>query len=97
MSWNLLPIAQPWNNLNDVPVHLRGMVKRARDSRLYAELDVPAAGDVVKCNWDRDKEITAVVTAIDLPTVYFVYPDGTESSSGIRGITLVSRKNGRDQ
>ena len=89
---NLFEAAAPWNNLDDVPMHLRGAVKRARDARMYADCDIPKVGDLVSSDWGNYKGHPAVVTRIDLPTVYFTYPDGTESSSGIRGIKLLDDK-----
>jgi len=89
---NLFEIAAPWNNLDDVPMHLRGQVKRARDARMYADIDIPKVGDLVTIRYGTHAGQPGMVTRVDLPTVYFTYPDGVEFSSGIRGITLASKK-----
>jgi len=90
MSWSILEIARPWDSLDGVPMHLRGQVKRAQDARMYGDLDIPRVGDTVAATWDRDRP--GVVTRVNLPGVYFTLPDGTEHSTGIRGMVLVSRK-----
>jgi len=87
---NLFDAWMPWNSLDDVPVHLRGQVKRARDARLYADVTVPRTGDLVKSNWGNRKHLVAVVTHVDLPTVYYTWPDGEQDSNGIRGIEVIS-------
>jgi hypothetical protein len=94
MSWDILGVAAPWNDLNDVPVHLRGQVKRARDARLYAGITIPKVGDLVSINYGWHPGQPALVTKVDTPTVWFTYPDGKEGTSGVRGVKLVQFKDG---
>jgi len=79
----------PWNGLDDVPVHLRGQVKRARDARLYAGITIPKVGDLVSINYGWHPGKPAVVTKVDAPTVWFTYPDGKEGTSGVRGVKVI--------
>ncbi len=81
-----------YGDLNDVPVHMRAQVKRARDARRYADIDMPKVGDLVMINYGYHPGKPAVVTYVNPPDVRFVYPDGTEGSSGVRGVKLVSKK-----
>ncbi len=90
MSWDVLGAAAPWN-LNDVPVHMRGSVKRARDARAYADITMPKVGDLVMINYGYHPGEPAVVTYVNPPDVRFVYPDGKEGSSGVRGVKIVSQ------
>ena len=39
------------DDLSDVPFHLRGQVKRARDARHYADITMPKVGDLVTINY----------------------------------------------
>ena len=87
---NLFDAWMPWNSLDDVPVHLHGQVKRARDARLYADVTVPRTGDLVTIRYGTHAGQPGMVTSVNLPTVYFTYPDGVEFSSGIRGIEVIS-------
>ena len=80
------------NNLDDVPMHMRGSVKRARDARQYADITMPKVGDLVTINYGYHPGKPAGVTYVNPPAVRFVYPDGTEGSSGVRGVKLVSKK-----
>ena len=80
------------SNLDDVPMHMRGPVKRARDARQYADITMPKVGDLVTINYGYHPGKPAVVTRVDAPTVWFTYPDGKESTSGVRGVKLVSKK-----
>ena len=87
---NLFEAAAPWADLDDVPVHMRGQVKRARDARHYADITMPKVGDLVTINYGYHPGKPAVVTYVNPPDVRFVYPDGTEGSSGVRGVKLCS-------
>ena len=89
---SLFEAAGLYGDLNDVPVHMRAQVKRARDARQYADIDMPKVGDLVKINYGHHPGKPAVVTYVNAPDVRFVYPDGTEGSSGVRGVKLVSKK-----
>jgi len=80
------------DDLNDVPFHMRGQVKRARDARRYADITMPKVGDLVMINYGPHPGKPAVVTYVNAPDVKFIYPDGRESSSGVRGVKLVSQK-----
>ena len=81
-----------YGDLNDVPVHMRAQVKRARDARRYADIDMPKVGDLVMINYGYHPGKPAVVTYVNPPDIRFVYPDGKEGSSGVRGVKLVSKK-----
>ena len=76
------------DDLSDVPFHLRGQVKRARDARHYADITMPKVGDLVTINYGHHPGKAAVVTYVNPPTVRFTYPDGTEGTSGVRGVKL---------
>ena len=89
---SLFEAAGLYGDLNYVPVHMRAQVKRARDARRYADIDMPKVGDLVKINYGHHPGKPAVVTYVNAPDVRFVYPDGTEGSSGVRGVKLVSKK-----
>ena len=89
---SLLEAAGLYGDLNDVPVHMRAQVKRARDARRYADIDMPKVGDLVKINYGYHPGKPAVVTYVNPPDIRFVYPDGKEGSSGVRGVKLVSKK-----
>ena len=80
------------NNLDDVPMHMRGPVKRARDARMYADMTMPKVGDLVTINYGYHPGKPAVVTYVNPPDVRFVYPDGKEGSSGVRGVKVISCK-----
>ena len=88
---NLLEAAAPWE-LDDVPLHMRGPVKRARDARAYADITMPKVGDLVTINYGYHPGKPALVTYVNAPDVRFIYPDGKEGSSGVRGVKLVSQK-----
>ena len=85
---NLFEAALPWDDLSDVPMHMRGPVKRARDGRQYADITMPKVGDLVMINYGYHPGKPAVVTYVNPPDVRFVYPDGKEGSSGVRGVKL---------
>ena len=89
---SLFEAAGLYGDLNDVPVHMRAQVKRARDARRYADIDMPKVGDLVMINYGYHPGKPAVVTYVNPPDVRFVYPDGKEGSSGVRGVKLVSKK-----
>ena len=89
---SLLEAAGLYGDLNDVPVHMRAQVKRARYARRYADITMPKVGDLVMINYGYHPGKPAVVTYVNPPDVRFVYPDGTEGSSGVRGVKLVSKK-----
>ena len=61
------------------------------DPRSYPGVEMPRVGDTVAPTWGRDRS-PGVVTRVSLPTVYFTLPDGTEYSTGVQGMVLVSRK-----
>ena len=82
------------DDLNDVPFHLRGQVKRARDARWYADITMPRVGDLVSINYGPHPGKPAVVTYVNPPSVDFTYPDGKEYQSGVRGVRLVQLKDG---
>ena len=77
------------DDLSDVPPHMRGQVKRARDARRYADITMPKVGDLVTINYGHHPGKPAVVTYVNPPDVRFIYPDGKEGSSGVRGVKLV--------
>ena len=62
------------------------------------DLDSPAhkaglkVGDLVTINYGYHPGKPAVVTYVNPPDIRFVYPDGKEGSSGVRGVKLVSKK-----
>tara|TARA_R100000008_G_scaffold30343_2_gene16860 strand:+ start:2140 stop:2412 length:273 start_codon:yes stop_codon:yes gene_type:complete len=89
---SLFEAAGLYGDLNDVPVHMRAQVKRARDARRYADIDMPKVGDLVMINYGYHPGKPAVVTYVNPPDIRFVYPDGKEGSSGVRGVKLVSKK-----
>ena len=89
---SLFEAAGLYGDLNDVPVHMRAQVKRARDARRYADIDMPKVGDLVSINYGYHPGQPAVVTYVNPPDVRFIYPDGKEGSSGVRGVKLVSKK-----
>ena len=89
---SLFDAVLPWNDLNDVPMHMRASVKRARDARAYADITMPKVGDLVTINYGYHPGKPAVVTYVNPPDIRFVYPDGKEGSSGVRGVKLVSKK-----
>ncbi len=89
---NIFEIAAPWEDLDLVPFHMRGPVKRAQDARRYADITVPKVGDLVTVNYGPHPGKPALITSVSLPTIRFIYPDGVDFSSGIRGVTLVSQK-----
>ena len=76
------------DNLSDVPFHLRGQVKRARDARHYADITMPRVGDLVSVRYGPHPGMPAVVTYVNAPTVRFTYPDGIEFTSGVMGVKL---------
>ena len=80
------------DDLSDVPFHMRGQVKRARDARQYADMTMPKVGDLVTINYGYHPGKPAVVTYVNPPDIRFVYPDGKEGNSGVRGVKLVSEK-----
>ena len=92
MSWPILEVAAPWDSLDDVPLHMRASVKRARDARNYADITMPKVGDLVSINYGYNPGQPAVVTYVNPPDVRFIYPDGKEGSSGVRGVKIVSQK-----
>jgi hypothetical protein len=83
---NLFEAALPWDE--NVPPH----IKRARDARRYADITMPKVGDLVAINYGPHPGKPAVVTRVNPPDVRFVYPDGKECGSGVRGVKLVSKK-----
>ena len=85
---NLFEAALPWDE--NVPAH----IKRARDVRRYADITMPRIGDLVSINYGPHAAKPAVVTYVNPPDVRFVYPDGKEFSSGVRGVRLVQFKDG---
>jgi len=89
---NIFEIAAPWDDLNDVPLHMRGQVKRARDARAYADITMPKVGDLVMINYGYHPGKPALVTYVNPHDVRFTYPDGKEGSSGVRGVKIVSQK-----
>ena len=89
---SLFEAAGLYGDLNDVPVHMRAQVKRARDARRYADIDMPKVGDLVSINYGYHPGQPAVVTYVNPPDVRFIYPDGKEGTSGVRGVKLVSKK-----
>ena len=89
---SLFDAVLPWNDLNDVPMHMRASVKRARDARAYADITMPKVGDLVTINYGYHPGKPAVVTYVNPPDVRFVYPDGKEGSSGVRGVKVISCK-----
>ena len=82
------------DSLDDVPMHMRGPVKRARDARRYADMTMPKVGDLVTINYGYHPGKPAVVTYVNPPSVDFTYPDGKEYQSGVRGVRLVQFKDG---
>ena len=79
---NLLEAALPWDE--NVPPR----ITRARDARWYADITMPRVGDLVSINYGPHPGKPAVVTYVNPPDVRFVYPDGRECSSGVRGVKL---------
>jgi hypothetical protein len=55
-------------------------------------MTMPKVGDLVTINYGYHPGKPAVVTYVNPPDIRFVYPDGKEGSSGVRGVKLVSRK-----
>ena len=94
MSWPILEVAAPWDSLDDVPLHMRASVKRARDARNYADITMPRVGDLVSINYGPHPTKPALVTYVNPPSVGFVYHDGKEYQSGVRGVRLVQLKDG---
>ena len=90
---NIFEIAAPWEDLDLVPFHMRGPVKRAQDARNYADITMPKVGDLVSINYGYHPGKPALVTYVNPPDVRFTYPDGKEGSSGVRGVKIVSQKN----
>jgi len=94
MSWDILGVAAPWNSLDNVPLHMRASVKRAQDARNYADITMPRVGDLVSINYGHHPGKPGLVTYVNAPDVRFIYPDGKEGSSGVRGVRLVQFKDG---
>lgn len=85
---NLFEAAFPWDE--NVPPR----IKRARDVWRYADIRMPRVGDLVSINYGPHPGKPGVVTYVNAPDVRFIYPDGKETSSGVRGVRLVQLKDG---
>jgi len=59
------------------------------------DFKIPKKGDLIKFRtefWSRDSAFDqAVVTYVNLPTVYFAFPDRPPSSTGVASVIVVSR------
>lgn len=74
-----------WASIDNYPDHLQAHIKRNR----YRGEHIPKVGDLVTCNHSWYPGQPAMITKVDVPTVYFTYPDGKEGTSGIRGIKVL--------
>ena len=89
MSWSLLEAAAPWDDSSLVPVHLQRQHKYALYARQY---DIPKRGDLISVSlFKREEFELAMVTRVDVPSVYYTWPDGKECSTGIASVTIVKR------